>query len=168
MGNSGSKNNPQGPVRHASESGAFIQLLEFPGFYGHVDTLRQSKKKTFTPDLKCILGGYTFAARLAFEPNWKYEMFVIVVVSLQAGEWDNQVEWPLTKKLWANIAHPRDPEKDIWLRFYVYDDDAPEMTKRPRPCCWNKNIETGGVDLQRLEENGFIHNNKLYVNIELR
>ncbi|KAH7954687.1 hypothetical protein HPB49_020889 [Dermacentor silvarum] len=167
MGSSGSKkkqNHPQGPVRHASESGVFIQLLEFPGIYGYRDSLLNTRTEKYTPGLKCVLGGYTFVVCCRFEFNEDGDETVSVCLYLQAGEWDNNVKWPFNKKTWVNITHPRDHEKDIWL-WASLDEDR--MTKRPAQGKTNFGRRTHDVTFQRLEHNGFIHNNKLYVNIEL-
>ncbi|KAL1417249.1 hypothetical protein MTO96_027067 [Rhipicephalus appendiculatus] len=152
------------PVRHASESGVFIQLLEFPGIYGCRDALLKSKKKTYTRALTCELGGYTFAVQCQFRIDEDGDVMVGVAVYLQTGKWDNNVEWPFAKKIWADITHPKDHEKDIWVRVYLDEDD---MTRRPRPCCWNVGRVSSLVNFKRLEHNGFIHEDKLYVNIEL-
>ncbi|KAH6921664.1 hypothetical protein HPB50_003942 [Hyalomma asiaticum] len=169
MGNSGStkkkKNHPQGPHRHASEEGAFIQLLEFPGIYGYRNTVLKTKKVTYTPGLKCSLGGYTFAVQCRLELDKDGEVAVCVVVYLQAGQWDNNVSWPFAKKTWVNVTHPRDHEKDIWLKVSL---DEPRMTKKPEPGRWNHGRRSHLVKFQRLEHNGFIHDNKLYVNVELQ
>ncbi|KAH7975712.1 hypothetical protein HPB52_004600 [Rhipicephalus sanguineus] len=165
MGSSGSKKkHPQGPVRHASGSGVFIQLLEFPGIYGVRDDLLKGKKYTWTQHHKCSLGGYTFAVRCRFEIDKDGDVMMGVIVYLQTGEWDNNMEWPFDRTIWVDITHPRDHEKDIWFRVNLSGDN---MTRRPRPCCWNTGRITHLVNFKRLEHNGFIHDDKLYVNIEL-
>ncbi|KAL1417252.1 hypothetical protein MTO96_027070 [Rhipicephalus appendiculatus] len=91
--------------------------------YGHRNARLKSKKDTYNPALKCSLGGYTFAIQCRFLLDDDGDVKVGVVVFLQAGEWDNNVEWPFAKKIWVNITHPRDHEKDIW-RF-----GRPQRTK---------------------------------------
>ncbi|KAH8031403.1 hypothetical protein MRX96_002391 [Rhipicephalus microplus] len=168
MGSSGSKeepkNHPLGPVRHASKSGVFIQLLEFPGMYGYRDARLKSSKDTYSQALKCTLGGYTFAIQCRFLLDNDGDVTVAVVVFLQAGEWDNNVEWPFAKKVWVGITHPRDHEKDIWHRVYL---TKPESTKRPEASRWNFGSYNREVKFRQLQHNGFIHDGKLYVNIEL-
>ncbi|KAH6923185.1 hypothetical protein HPB50_024608 [Hyalomma asiaticum] len=169
MGNKGStekkKNHPQGPHRHASEEGAFIQLLEFPGIYGYRDAVLKTRKVTYTKDHKCTLGGYTFAVRCRFEIDDDGDLAVGVALYLQAGQWDNTVTWPFAKKTRASVTHPRDHKKDIWLKVRL---DEPPMTKKPEPGRWNQGRVSLFVKFQQLEHNGFIHNNKLYVNVELQ
>ncbi|KAL1444175.1 hypothetical protein MTO96_029996 [Rhipicephalus appendiculatus] len=152
-----------GPFRPASKLGAFITMVAFTDIYGLRNSVSSDKKQVSQRLKKIILGGYTFDCRcdLTWGDDGQVKMgFHVFLVS---GDWDNYVDWPFVKKVTAIVTHLRDEQKDVRLPIRT---DHQLVNKKPTPGKYNHGYLSQEMSWQQVEDNGFIANNTLYVNIE--
>ncbi|XP_075527062.1 uncharacterized protein LOC142559332 [Dermacentor variabilis] len=155
-----------GPYRAASKPGVFATLCRFDKIYEKYEELRY--KDTASAVVRgCVAGGYTFALKCTLaKQEGNAKVVVYFSIFLSCGEWDNCVEWPFDKAVAVILTHPKDKTKDVMLQILMVSRDA---VKKPAPTgtTWNNGHRTVGCDSwERIESEGFIHKNALYVNVE--
>ncbi|KAH7970539.1 hypothetical protein HPB49_009939 [Dermacentor silvarum] len=156
-----------GPYRAASKPGVFVTLCKFDNIYEKYEELRS--KDTVSAIAKgCTAGGYTFALKCTLSREEGEDATVEVYFSLYlgCGDWDNFVEWPFSKDVTVVLTHPKDKTKDVRFPIFMFKKDT---VKKPAPtgATWNKGHRTiDGESWERIECEGFIHENALYVNVE--
>ncbi|KAH7975716.1 hypothetical protein HPB52_004604 [Rhipicephalus sanguineus] len=110
------------------------------------------------------LNGFIVGKALYLTRDDEGQVRMVFSVFLVSGEWDDYVEWPFTKKLTATLTHIKDQEKDIRLPIRM---PSLNVTKKPAPGKSNAfGNENENVSWRRVELNGFIVNDTLYVNID--
>ncbi|KAL1466551.1 hypothetical protein MTO96_042655 [Rhipicephalus appendiculatus] len=152
-----------GPFRAASKPGVFITMVAFFDIYAKHESLVNKKTGLEISGAGGMSGGYSFAL-----DSWLWRqnggnISLTFRMRLMYGEWDDYVEWPLTKKITIVITHLRDRKKDIRLPI---QDSGHDYFKKPAPRDWNKIMRTKDVNWLFIEHNGFIFNKTLYVNVE--
>ncbi|KAH6921531.1 hypothetical protein HPB50_002111 [Hyalomma asiaticum] len=159
-----SKSPVLGPFRPASKAGVYVTTCEFKDVYNTRDLcMHKNKNYMMTGDHR--LGGYTFRLRLRFLPSVGDSSALSVDFSmyLMAGEWDDFVEWPFSKKVAVIIVHPRDATKDIMLTVRF---DDPLVVMKPRPGGTNMEYTTQKKSWSDIELCGYVIKDTLYVNVE--
>ncbi|KAH6942055.1 hypothetical protein HPB50_027510 [Hyalomma asiaticum] len=159
-----------GPYRTVSKPGVFLTLCRLDNIYEKYGELRL-KEATSTIIKGCVLGGYTFAFKCTLYRDLEGATAnVSFSLYLGTGEWDNSVEWPFGKTVTTILTHPRDRAKDIRLKMFIFKPSEGHIIKKPAPTpsARNKGLHTShDVSWERIECEGFIHNNALFVNVEL-
>ncbi|KAL1479971.1 hypothetical protein MTO96_051425 [Rhipicephalus appendiculatus] len=156
-----------GPYRAASKPDVFVTLCRFDNIYEKYEELRY-KKSASTYVNGCVAAGYTFALRCKLVKIGGADEEVKVHFSLHfgSGEWDNHVEWPFSKDVTGILTHPGDKQKDVKMPFVKIRSDT---FKKPAPSPTTRNrgpFTFDGVSWDRIESEGFIHNNALFLNLE--
>ncbi|KAH6943843.1 hypothetical protein HPB50_000160 [Hyalomma asiaticum] len=159
-----------GPYRAVSKTGVFVTLCRFDRIYEKYGELRH-KKATSSMVKGCVLGGYTFALKCTLARDTvDGNVEVVFWLYLGSGEWDNCVSWPFRKKVTAILTHPWDEAKDARLPFLMSKLSREDTIKKPAPIAgtWNTGYRTWDkYTWKQVETEGFIHNNVLYVYLEL-
>ncbi|KAH7935756.1 hypothetical protein HPB52_013081 [Rhipicephalus sanguineus] len=155
-----------GPYRAASKPDVFVTLCRFDNIYEKYNELRY--KNSASKAVKgCVAAGYTFALKCKFTKGDE-DGGVKVYFSLHfgSGEWDNYVEWPFRKEVTGILTHPGDKGKDVKIPFVKMMSDTFKKPA-PSPNTWNRGPFTFDHESwERIEAEGFIHNNALFVNLE--
>ncbi|KAH7976078.1 hypothetical protein HPB52_008619 [Rhipicephalus sanguineus] len=154
-----------GPLRSASKPGACIAACVFTQAYCAHTSVTRSKEELRIGSGRHSLSGYTFYLRSIY--SWGCEgrdgVSVGFSMYLGAGEWDDYVEWPFSKKVTVIIAHPRDATKDLRLPLFV---EGLKVVKKPAPEKTNGECETEKTSWDDIERGGYITKNNLYVHVE--
>ncbi|KAL1486559.1 hypothetical protein MTO96_046909 [Rhipicephalus appendiculatus] len=154
-----------GPYRAASKPDVFVTLCRFDNIYEKYEQLRY-KKSASTVVKGCVAAGYTFALKCTLAKGHEDgEVEVYFLLYFGSGEWDNCVEWPFRKKVTVILTHPADQRKDVKFRFLTFKLDT---VKKPAPAAtWNRGHRTYDHESwERIESEGFIHSNAIFVNVE--
>ncbi|KAH6921530.1 hypothetical protein HPB50_002110 [Hyalomma asiaticum] len=159
-----SKSPVLGPFRPASKAGVYVTTCEFKDVYDTRAFCVQNNKNYVMTTGDHRLSGYTFRLRLLFRPSGDGSgLSVYFGMYLMAGEWDDFVEWPFSKKVPVIIVHPRDATKDIMLTLRF---DATQVVMKPRPGGTNHECTTKKQSWSDIELGGYIIKDTLYVNVE--
>ncbi|KAL1444177.1 hypothetical protein MTO96_029998 [Rhipicephalus appendiculatus] len=153
-----------GPFRPASNLGVFVTMVSFEDILKLRESLRDYETMVRRTIENVCLGSYTFRFDCELTRDDEGQVGMVFNVFLASGNWDDYVEWPFAKKVTAILTHIKDQDKDIRLPIRMTN---PKVIKKPAPgkSNWFGN-ESIKVSWQRVELNGFIVNDTLYVNIE--
>ncbi|KAH7976680.1 hypothetical protein HPB52_018035 [Rhipicephalus sanguineus] len=156
-----------GPFRAASKPGLFITTCKLTDMCAAHDSLEGNIIARTVSSESCTLAGYTFRVdcRFSLSGNGETEeVNVSFILYLCAGDWDEHVEWPFTKKAAIIIAHPTDESKDIRLNMPCMK--GCNVTKKPSSNRTNWGPRTENKSWKDIELQGFLVNDALYVNVE--
>ncbi|KAK8768152.1 hypothetical protein V5799_015383 [Amblyomma americanum] len=152
-----------GPYRAASKVGAFIEPYVFVDAYGAYNSLTGDKKEHVQSHGTHISAGYAFELQFKCRKQEDGEVMVSFTLILCEGIWDALMQWPFSKRVTIILTHPQILEKDI--RMLV---SANTMVRRPvRGGVGKRGFKTEPLNWRDLERKEFIHNNNIYVNVEL-
>ncbi|KAL1470250.1 hypothetical protein MTO96_024419 [Rhipicephalus appendiculatus] len=155
-----------GPFRAASKPGLFITTCKFTNVCAACDSLNGSNKERTLLGETCTLAGYTFRVDCKFSLSGNaenQEVNVSFTLYLKAGDWDEHVEWPFSKKVSLIIAHPTYESKDVRLTSVM---DGYKVAKKPNSNQTNWGRPTEKTSWKDIELQGFLVKGALYVNVE--
>ncbi|KAH7976076.1 hypothetical protein HPB52_008617 [Rhipicephalus sanguineus] len=156
-----------GPFRAASKPGLFITTCKLTNMCAAHDSLNGNNKELRVLSESCTLAGYTFRVVCYFSLSGNgeiEEVNVSFMLYLMAGNWDEHVEWPFTKKVAIIIAHPTSESKDIRLSMSCMK--GYKVTRKPSSNRTNWGPMTENKSWKDIELQGFLVKDALYVNVE--
>lgn len=152
-----------GPYRAADRPGVYIVTCQFLDVYSGCNAMKQSDGKRSMLTGAYTLAGYKFKLACELFRNEESEICARFAFILRHGDWDDHVDWPFRKKVTLTVAHPRYEDKDINMPISV---DHYHVAKKPDPAVPNSSSWTEELRWKDIDEQGYIGNKALYVNVK--